>query len=237
MADINKALNLSIIIPVINEAKRLPLLLADINLYPSKYELIIVDGGSSDSTPLIAKIGGAKVINCSEANRGLQLQQGALIARGKWLLFLHADSRLEKKWATIVFNRIKNISQKRYPYFFNFKVKHKGLIWLGLEAFVFIRSHLLQRPYGDQGLLIDKDLYFKMGGYKAIPIMEDLDLIIRLSKYTRLKGLGIGLKTSTRKIAKGNVIINAIKNAILRYKWSQGESVKKLAKIYYSSKN
>ncbi len=235
MASINTGQTLSVVIPTINEAERLPLLLADLNLYPNKFEVIVVDGGSIDLTSVIARLGGARVIQCQKKNRGKQLQIGSLSAKGEWLLFLHADCRLNKDWPSTVNKIIVNSLYKKYAWFFNFEVKERGLIWRALEISIFIRSYLFQKPYGDQGLLISQDLYFKTGGYKGIPIMEDLDLIIRLGRVTKVKGLGVNLVTSNRKIVKGRVIQNAIKNAILRYKWNKGENVEKLAKMYYSS--
>ncbi len=237
MANINKTLKLSIIIPTLNEVKRLPSLLADLNVCPYEFELIVADGGSSDKTVNIATLEGAKVIKCSEANRGLQLSEGAIKANGEWLFFLHADCRLDTTWPSKIYSKIKNKYNKKYSWFFNFKVNNKGIIWRLLEFSVYIRSHFLQKPYGDQGLLISKDLYINLGGYKQIHIMEDIDLIIRISKVTKLRSLGGGLTTSSRKFKEGNIIQNAIRNAILRYKWSRGESINELAKKYYYSSN
>ena len=104
MARSQKIPALSIIIPTLNEADHLPLLLADLNEWPYSFELIIVDGGSIDSTISIAKIQGIDVIKSSKKNRGYQLKTGASNARGDWLLFLHADSRLSPSW-------FKNLSQ------------------------------------------------------------------------------------------------------------------------------
>ena len=234
MANIKSINKLSIIIPTLNEAKRLPLLLADINISPFEFELIVVDGGSTDLTSFIAKLGGAKFLTNDQANRGAQLHKGAMEARGEWLLFLHADCRMDKNWFSVINNVIENKLQENYAWFFDFKVKEKGIIWLALEIAVAIRSNLLKRPYGDQGLLISKGLYLKLGGFKELQIMEDLDFIIRINQKTLLKPLGLAIETSSRKYLKGNVITNSIKNAILRHKWKRGESIEKLAKSYYS---
>ena len=85
---------ISIIIPTINEANNLPLLLSDLSIIHKKGEIIIVDCGSEDKTIDVANIYGAKVYQSKERNRGLQLDVGAKNSKGDWLIFLHADTRL-----------------------------------------------------------------------------------------------------------------------------------------------
>ena len=80
---------ISIIIPTINEANNLPLLLSDLSNIQKEGEIIIVDGGSEDKTIDIAKIYGAKIFISKERNRGLQLDIGAKNSKGEWLIFLH----------------------------------------------------------------------------------------------------------------------------------------------------
>ncbi len=227
---------LSIIIPTINEAKKLPLLLADINLYPHQFELIISDYKSSDLTKMIASIGGAKVIHNESKGRGHQLFKGAKEASGEWLLFLHADSRLETYWGWKVAEIINKESNNVYGWFFDFKIEKKGFTWFLLELAVFIRSYFFQAPYGDQGLLISKDLYLRIGGYKQIPIMEDIDINIRLNQATNLKRIGSAITTSSRKYFKSNIIKNAIKNSNLINSWKKGEDPISLMQKYYSNK-
>ena len=91
---------ISIIIPTINEADNLPLLLSDLSSIQKEGEIIIVDCGSEDKTVDIAKIYGAKVFISKERNRGLQLNIGAKNAKGEWLIFLHGDTRLTHDWFT-----------------------------------------------------------------------------------------------------------------------------------------
>ena len=96
---------ISIIIPTINEANNLPLLLSDLSILKKEGEILIVDCGSEDKTLDIANIYGAKVYKCNERNRGLQLDIGAKYSKGEWLIFLHADTRLTHDW----FGKIKSI--------------------------------------------------------------------------------------------------------------------------------
>ena len=86
----------SIIIPTLNESKRLPLLISDLAEIEKDAEIIIVDANSEDMTKEISIISGAKYFSVENGNRGLQLNYGAREAKGNWLLFLHADSRFEK---------------------------------------------------------------------------------------------------------------------------------------------
>ena len=89
---------ISIIIPTINEANNLPLLLSDLSTIHKEGEIIIVDCGSEDRTIDVANIYGAKVFRSKEKNRGLQLDMGAKNSKGDWLIFLHADTRLTHDW-------------------------------------------------------------------------------------------------------------------------------------------
>ena len=85
---------ISIIIPTINEADNLPLLLSDLSITNKEVEILVVDCGSKDKTIDVANIYGAKVYKVKERNRGLQLGIGAKNSKGEWLIFLHADTRL-----------------------------------------------------------------------------------------------------------------------------------------------
>ena len=121
MARLNK--KLSIVIPTINEASRLPLLLADLNKWSDQLEICICDARSSDLTTLVAELAGALVIQVIEANRGFQLHTGALNTNGNWLLFLHADCRMPKNWVEVVRRKIDDSSSKDDAWFFEFKIK------------------------------------------------------------------------------------------------------------------
>jgi len=234
MARSQKIPTLSIIIPTLNEAIHLPLLLADLNAWPYDFELIIVDGGSIDLTISIAQIQGVDVIRSRKKNRGYQLKTGASKARGDWLLFLHADSRLSIGWVKSLSQIIQNIKSENFAWYFDFKIKKYNLEYRFLEIAVALRSHFLQHPYGDQGLLIHKDLYSNIGGYTSLKIMEDIDLITRINKKTKLKRIRENIYTDDIKWTNSNIIKRAIKNSKLRKKWRQGYNIDKLSEEYDS---
>ena len=221
---------ISIIIPTINEANNLPLLLSDLSIIKKEGEIIIVDCGSEDKTIDLAKIYGAKVFKSKEKNRGLQLDMGAKHSKGDWLFFLHADTRLTHDW----FRKINSIlkGDKNYIYYFKFKINHRKLIYRVLEVLVNFRSQYFKKPYGDQGLIIHRTTYFKNNGYKKIPLMEDVDFISRLSK-KNLKQLNLPIFTSSRKWERTNIFLQALKNWNFRRRWLKGESAKSIYSEYY----
>ena len=234
MARLQKFPTLSIIIPTLNEANHLPLLIADLITWPYDFELIIVDGGSTDLTVSIAQIQGVDVIKSPKKNRGYQLKTGASNSRGDWLLFLHADSRLGPRWVKNLYKIIQNKTSEDFAWYFDFKVKKYNTQFRLLELAVALRSLFLQRPYGDQGLLIHKDLYFNSGGFSSLNIMEDLDIITRITKITRVRRIRENIYTDHIKWANSNIIKRALKNAKLRKKWREGYNIDNLLEEYNS---
>mgnify|MGYP001431665040 CR=1 FL=1 len=226
-----REISLSIIIPTLNEAKNLPLLLSDLAEIKEISEIIVIDSNSKDATKDIASIYGAKCFNTIERNRGFQLNKGAKSAKGNWLLFIHADSRLNQNWSKEISN-ILSLDNK-FIYFFRFKVNNNSLIFRFLELIVNLRTLILKTPYGDQGLLINREIYFKYGGYKNIPIMEDIDFINRIKVNECLCELNSSILTSSRKWQKKNLLYQSIINFNLRRKWAKGYSLDDLYKKYY----
>jgi len=224
---------ISIIIPTINEASNLPLLLSDLSIIKKEGEIIIVDCGSEDKTIDIANLYGAKVYKSKERNRGLQLNMGAKKSKGDWLMFLHADTRLTVDW----FRKINSVlnGEKSNIYYFKFKINHTKILYRVLEILVNLRSQYFKQPYGDQGLIIHRDTYFKNNGYRNIPLMEDVDFLRRLNNKKDLKQLNLPIFISPRKWEKTNFFRQAIKNWNFRRRWLKGESTKSIYSDYYKS--
>jgi rSAM/selenodomain-associated transferase 2 len=221
---------ISIIIPTINEANNLPLLLSDLSIIQDEGEIIIVDCGSEDKTIDIAKIHGAKVYKSQERNRGLQLDLGAKNSKGDWLIFLHADTRLTHNWYRKVSAIFKE--EKKYIYYFKFKINHKKIIYRVLEILVNLRSKYFKQPYGDQGLIIHRTTYFKSNGFRKIPLMEDVDFLKRLNKKNLIQ-LKLPIFISSRKWERTNIFLQALKNWNFRRRWLKGESTSSLYFDYY----
>jgi len=222
---------ISIIIPTINEANNLPLLLSDLSNIQKLGEIIIIDCGSEDKTIDIANIYGAKVCISKERNRGFQLDLGAKNSKGDWLIFLHADTRLTHDWFRKINSFLKG--NKNIIYYFKFKINHKKIIYRVLEILVNFRSKYFKQPYGDQGLIIHRTTYLKNNGFRKIPLMEDVDFLRRLSNKKNLKQLNLPIFISSRKWERTNIFLQAIKNWNFRRRWLRGESLKSIYTDYY----
>jgi len=224
---------ISIIIPTINEANNLPLLLSDLSGINKEGEIIIVDCGSQDKTIDIANIYGAKIYKSHERNRGFQLDMGAKNSKGDWLIFLHADTRLTHDW----FRKINSVldGDKNYIYYFKFKINHKKIIYRILEILVNLRSRYIRQPYGDQGLIIHRTSYFKNNGFRKLPLMEDVDFLKRLNNKKDLKQLNLPIYISSRKWERSNIFLQAFKNWNFRRRWLKGESIQSIYSDYYKN--
>jgi glycosyltransferase involved in cell wall biosynthesis len=145
-------------------------------------EVIVADGGSSDGTLAIADAAGARVVVASGA-RSAQLLAGAAAARADWILFLHPQTALEPGWDVEVEAFLGQAMPERpQAAAFRFALEEFGGEARRAEAKAALRSRLLALPYGDQGLLVPKRLYRKIGGYRALAAMEDADLVRRIGR-------------------------------------------------------
>ena len=222
---------ISIIIPTNNESQNLPLLLSDLSIINQEAEVIVVDSHSEDKTEEIAKIYSAKIYKSKIKSRGLQLNIGAKKAKGEWLIFIHADSRLDKNFSREIKRVL--IGDKEFIYFFKFKINDKKIVYRLLEILVNLRSCIFKEPYGDQGLIIHRKAYFKNNGYRKIPLMEDVDFIKRLNNKKRLRMLNVPIYTSSRKWGKNGILLQTFKNWKLRKRWIKGESIQSIYIDYY----
>ncbi len=191
---------ISVVIPTLNSEAELPATLTA--LVPAAIEgvvrdVIVVDGGSSDGTEKIAEMAGADFLRATKG-RGAQLAAGAQAAKGDWLLFLHADTVLQDGWFQEAVRFMERAGQNAgYPQAgaFRFRLDDDGVMPRLLEFMVHLRCQVFCAPYGDQGLLISRHAYLQAGGFRAMPIMEDIDLVRRLG-CRRLKMLRSEARTS-----------------------------------------
>ena len=191
-------------------------------------ELIISDGGSTDKTKSIAYDAGAVLIE-GPCSRGLQISKGVDKSRGDWILILHADTSLSLGWSVNLLQKV----DRNFAYHFKLKFKSKSLFARILEYWVQIRSKFLGLPYGDQGLLIHRDLLNTLGGFPKIPLMEDIALAIKLKSYT--KSLDILAYTSAEKYHKNGWFRQSVLNFFLLIQYLLGKDPNQLFKVYYKN--
>jgi rSAM/selenodomain-associated transferase 2 len=223
---------LAVVIPSFNEAERLPSLLADLAAGPTDLiaDLVVVDGGSSDGTPQLARLGGAQLLH-APASRGRQLQRGIAATTAPWLLLLHADCRLQPGWAAAL---RRAMASPEAAWAFDLAVEGQGLLLRLLELAVRLRTQLRQLPYGDQGLLLQRSLLERAGGMPALPLMEDLVLIQKLQRLGPIRRLGCPLQVNGRRWRRHGVLGTAWRNGQLRRAWRRGISAEQLAERYYA---
>jgi rSAM/selenodomain-associated transferase 2 len=196
-------------------------------------QVIVVDGGSADTTADVAEQSGADIV-VSAPGRGGQLAQGAAIARFPWLLFLNADTVLEEGWersATAFMRRIDRGERSMAAGAFTFRLDDKGVAPRLLERLVHLRCKILRIPYGDQGLLIPRQLFDAVGGYKNIPIMEDLDLARRLGR-RRLAMLDANAVTSAEEYRRDGYLLHSFRNQICHMLYGIGMPVGMIARLH-----
>ena len=207
---------ISIVIPTLNAASGLAACLTA--LVPGVVngcvrEVIIVDGGSTDRTLEIAEASGATIIRTSQG-RGTQLKAGAKDAKAEWLLFLHADTVLDAGWEDEVATFIERVDTGQRPETaaaFKFELDDLGFLPRLIEAGVACRCTLFRMPYGDQGLLIPRRLYQKIGGFSPIPLLEDVDINRRIGR-SRLVILRSGAITSAIRYKRDGYVKRVMRN-------------------------
>ena len=230
--------SISIVIPVLNEALGLPVLLSSladaITDWPrSRLEIIMVDGGSTDETLALARSHVDQLIS-SAPGRARQQNAGAAVARHDLLFFLHADSvvpvdfltQLDGAWSSGAqwgrFNISFDSSQWRY----------RLLAWL-----MNWRSRLTGICTGDQGLFIRRDLFVRLGGFADVPLMEDIEISRRVRRQQAPCCVRGPLLTSSRRWRTQGFITTVLFMWSLRWRYFFGASPQRLVKLYYPGRD
>ena len=213
---------LSVIIPTLNAANHLPHCLARLS---GVGEIIVVDGGSRDETIAIAEAAGARVV-VAPKGRGPQLRAGGEAARGDWLFFLHADTILGPDWRDAV---QAHVGRSMRPACLRLRLDDPAWQARTIERAVAVRVALLGLPYGDQGLLVTRSHYHSAGGYRPLPLMEDVDLVRRLGRVAMLRADAI---TSAERWRRDGWFRRSARNLLCLGLYTAGMSAERVARVY-----
>ena len=221
---------LSIIIPTLNCRDELMRTLDAFALRPAEWEIIVVDGGSEDGTLEAAELAGTRVV-VGPRGRGHQLAAGANIANGIWYLFWHADTRPQPGWAAIVDGFCRNPDNRFRAGYCRLVLNDRDPAARRVESLANWRAEQLGLPYGDQGLLISAEYYEHLGGYKPMPLMEDVELVRRIGRH-RLVALETAAVTSAVRYRRDGWWTRPIKNVTCLCLYFLGVPVNMIARIY-----
>ncbi len=218
------------VIPVLNEEGNIgPLLRRLRTSYPGS-ECVVVDGGSSDATVVEARREQATV-HCSAPGRALQMNAGARLSTSPYLFFLHADTL-----PSITDGQLQ-ICLQTQPQWGFFKVQLSGSPWLlrVVERAMNMRSRLSRVATGDQMIFIQRELFEKTGGYRPIPLMEDVEYCKRLRHIAAPMVVSQVVETSSRRWEQQGVVSTVIQMWCLRLAYFFGISPTRLKNYYRSA--
>jgi rSAM/selenodomain-associated transferase 2 len=225
---------ISIIVPVLNEAKTIEAFLQTLQLLRAQgHEVIVVDGRSEDNTYLLASSYVDHIL-CVDKGRAQQQIAGITQATGNIFLFLHADTLLPIDAALII---LKALSDKKLnnALWGRFNVRLSGHFWFFriIEQLMNWRSCLTGIATGDQAIFVTRSLYYKTGGMPAIELMEDIELSKRLSQFSQPLCLKSTVITSSRRWEQNGIAKTIFIMWMMRLQYFFGVSPKRLLKKYY----
>ncbi len=229
----DQSAKLSIIIPTLNEESSLPRQLEAIKMATDRFEggaieIIIADGGSQDQTVEIAREHRVRVVSV-KGGRGRQLNAGAALASGEYLLFLHADSMLPER-AFDEIDRILSGGVVLGAFRLGIDGERRLLRWVEWGAN--LRSRWWSLPYGDQGLFLRREDFLGMHGFRPWPMMEDYEIVRRARKLGRVKISEEAVLTSARRWNRRGIMMTTLINQLCLVAFHSGVSVGRIERFY-----
>ncbi len=222
-------MNITVVIPTLNEAAELPETLKRVKALPEVCEVIVSDGGSTDGTrECAAKLGGRVVTGV--CGRGHQLRLGAEQAQGDVVLLLHADTWLQADAGAAIVAALQDSGVVGGASYKAFREPH----WLmrGSRIRCWWRMRTQQFAYGDQALFVRRDVLVRVGGVPAVPLMEEHELCRRLRREGRLVLAGTTVTTSARRFRERGVLRTYWRMAVTNLGWHLGVSPDRLRRLY-----
>jgi rSAM/selenodomain-associated transferase 2 len=225
-------MKISVIIPTYNESEVLTKTLSRIKetSHGSALEIIVVDGGSQDGTPVLAQNLADKVFISKRTGRSIQLHEGALAATGDILLFLHADCLLPDDWQASI-NTAYSSHNPPVATAFRKKFDNNSPLYQFIALGSALRQWMTRTPHGDQAVSVPKERYFQIGGFPPVELMEEYYLAEKLRRYGKIQSLSDNVVVSTRRYENGP-LFHAFRNVVVVLLHYLGVSPAFLKKVY-----
>lgn len=220
---------ISVIAPVLNDTVALESLLKQLKRLSATIEVVVVDGGNSEETAAMCHKYGALLVT-SPPGRGTQMNRGASASQGDILWFLHTDAIIhpksldEIKWAMWYTGAAGGA--------FRFRLEQRHWYAALLDLGVRLRLGLLKLPYGDQAFFVRRSVFESMGGFKAIPFLEDIEFIRRLRGYGEVALLSVPIGVSSRRWESEGFFYTTLRNWLVTLAYFMGVSPERLVKWY-----
>ncbi len=223
---------LSIIIPVLHERERIGSCLANLRSQSmiDSCQIVVVDGDPAGST--VDLIHGQDVVCLrGAAGRAAQMNAGARAAQGRILLFLHADTVLPPEALQKIIHVMATGSYVGGAFDLAIDSDRLFLKYIAMRASM--RSRLNRIPYGDQAIFVDRAYFESLGGFREIPIMEDVDLMRRIKKdHRKIHIFSDRVLTSSRRWEVEGALYTTLRNQLLMLLYYLGVSPERLVRLY-----
>lgn len=222
---------LSIIIPTLNEAEVLARTLAHVasHLGPGiAYEVLVIDGGSTDGTAAVAEAQQARVLRATVRGRAAQLNLGAQHARGEILYFLHADTLPPAGFGQLILDYYRRGYQAGC-FRLTFPVRH----WILRTSSWASRFNAPNFQFGDQSLYVQRTVFQQFGPYdESLLLMEDVELVTRLKRHVRFALMPFSTVTSARKYLAHGIVRTELTHLVVHTLYVLGTPQPTIAKVY-----
>lgn len=232
LPDARRRVRVSVVIPTLNEATVLGRTLREIG-GAQDIEIIVVDGGSCDSTVKIAERFGALVV-MAHRGRAHQMNVGAAAAKGEVLVFLHADTRLPTDFARLIHETLRDPVVVAGA--FRLRLDSPRYSVRLVERMANFRSRWLRLPYGDQALFVKRHVFRAAAGFARLPIMEDFEFVRRLARWGRIVIVPAEVVSSARRWERLGVLRTTLINQMMILGYAVGVSPSRLARWYRGAK-
>ena len=224
----------SVIVPVLNDAVQLDGLLLSLHLDQDvqDVEIIVANGAAVDSTIQGLRSQFPDVLwTDGTPGRGRQMNQGSAHAKGRWLLFLHADARLSPGWVDEI--RRADGAARYVGGCFRFSLDAPETPARLIEWGVAWRVRWLGLPYGDQAIFVRRAVFDALGGYRPLPLLEDVEFVQRLRRVGRLMHSDLAVRVSARRWKRDGWVRRSAENMMLVLLFLAGVAPDRLARVYH----